>query len=141
MKILVTLTFYHPHWTGLTAYAKHMAEGLVARGHAVTVLTSQHKEELPAEEWINGVHVIRLPYIARVSRGVLMPRYPATIARLIAEHDLVQIHTPLPEAPLVALLSRAFGRPLLMTHHGDVVMPAGGFNTSITGGSFSPKAS
>jgi glycosyltransferase involved in cell wall biosynthesis/SAM-dependent methyltransferase len=128
MKILVTLTFYHPHWTGLTAYAKHMAEGLAARGHEVTVLTSQHKEDLPAEEWINGVHVIRLPYIARVSRGVLMPRYPTTIARLIAQHDLVQIHTPLPEAPLVALLSRAFGRPLLMTHHGDVVMPAGRFN-------------
>jgi len=128
MKILVTLTFYHPHWTGLTAYAKHMAEGLVARGHEVTVLTSQHKEELPAEEWINGVRVIRLPYVARVSRGVLMPRYPTTIAGLIAEHDLVQIHTPLPEAPLVALLSRAFGRPLLMTHHGDVVMPAGAFN-------------
>lgn len=128
MKILVTLTFYHPHWTGLTAYAKHMAEGLAARGHAVTVLTSQHKDELPAEEWINGVHVIRLPYVARVSRGVLMPRFPDTIARLIAQHDLVQIHTPLPEAPLVALLCRALGRPLLMTHHGDVVMPEGGFN-------------
>jgi glycosyltransferase involved in cell wall biosynthesis/ubiquinone/menaquinone biosynthesis C-methylase UbiE len=128
MKILVTLTFYHPHWTGLTAYAKHMAEGLVARGHQVTVVTSQHKPDLPAEEWIAGVHVIRLPYVARVSRGVLMPRFPDTIVRLIAEHDLVQIHTPLPEAPLVALLCRAIGRPLLMTHHGDVVMPAGTFN-------------
>src|SRR5205823_4353102 len=30
-----------------------------------------------------------------------------------------------PEALLVAGLCRALGRPLVMTHHGDVVMPAG----------------
>ena len=95
MKILVTLTFYHPHWTGLTAYAKRMAEGLAARGHQVTVLTSQHAPELPREEHINGVRVIRLPYVARVSRGVIMPAFPATAARLIAEHDIVQVHTPM----------------------------------------------
>ena len=77
MKILVTLTFYHPHWTGLTAYAKRIAEGLVARGHTVTVLTSQHSAELRREELINGVCVIRLPYAAQVSRGVLMPGFPA----------------------------------------------------------------
>ena len=128
MKVLAILTFYHPHWTGLTSYAKQLAEGLAARGHHVTVLTSRHDEQLPAEEWIGGVHVIRLPYVARFSRGVIMPRFPTTVARLIAWHDVVQIHTPLPEAPLVALLSRALGRPLLMTHHGDVVMPAGWFN-------------
>ena len=28
MKILMVLTYYHPHWTGLTAYAKRLAEGL-----------------------------------------------------------------------------------------------------------------
>ena len=90
MKILVTLTFYHPHWTGLTAYAKRLAEGLVARGHEVTVLTSQHSADLPLEEWIGGVHVVRLPFVARVSRTVIMPGFPATAARLIAAHDLVR---------------------------------------------------
>jgi len=28
MKILTALTYYHPHWTGLTAYAQRIAEGL-----------------------------------------------------------------------------------------------------------------
>jgi len=131
MKILVTLTFYHPHWTGLTAYAKRMAEGLVARGHAVTVLTSRHSGDLPREEQINGVRVVRLPYVARVSRTVVMPSFPRTIARLIAEHDIVHIHTPMPELVLVTATARALGKPSIVTHQGDVVMPAGLVNRTI----------
>ncbi|MBS1964858.1 MAG: glycosyltransferase [Chloroflexi bacterium SZAS-1] len=131
MKILVTLTFYHPHWTGLTAYAKRLAEGLVARGHEVTVLTSQHSADLPLEEWIGGVHVVRLPFVARVSRTVIMPGFPATAARLIAAHDLVHIHTPMPELLLVTSLARALGKPSVVTHQGDVVMPAGVTNQLI----------
>jgi glycosyltransferase involved in cell wall biosynthesis/ubiquinone/menaquinone biosynthesis C-methylase UbiE len=131
MKILVTLTFYHPHWTGLTAYAKRIAEGLVARGHSVTVLTSQHSAELPLEELVNGVRVIRLPYVAQVSRGVLMPGFPAAAVRLIAEHDIVQVHTPMLETMLVTGLARALGTPSLITHQGDLVMPAGLFNSIV----------
>jgi glycosyltransferase involved in cell wall biosynthesis/ubiquinone/menaquinone biosynthesis C-methylase UbiE len=131
MKILEVLTFYHPHWTGLTAYAKRLAEGLAARGHTVTVLTSQHKTELALEEMIGGVRIVRLPFVARVSRTVVMPSFPAVAARLIAEHDLVHVHTPMPETLLVTALARAIGRAALITHQGDVVMPAGLFNAAI----------
>jgi glycosyltransferase involved in cell wall biosynthesis/ubiquinone/menaquinone biosynthesis C-methylase UbiE len=131
MKILVTLTFYHPHWTGLTAYAKRLAEGFVARGHTVTVLTSQHSPDLPREEVVNGVRVVRLPYVAQVSRTVVMPSYPTAVARLIAEHDIVQIHTPMPELALIAAIARMLGKPSVVTHQGDVVMPAGMLNKTI----------
>jgi 1-acyl-sn-glycerol-3-phosphate acyltransferase len=76
MKILVFLTYYHPHWTGLTAYAKRMAEGLAASGHTVTVITAQHTPELPLSETINGVQVKRLRPMGRLSRGVIMPSFP-----------------------------------------------------------------
>ncbi len=46
MKILTAITYYYPHWTGLTAYAQRLAEGLVARGHQVTVLTSRYRKDL-----------------------------------------------------------------------------------------------
>jgi glycosyltransferase involved in cell wall biosynthesis/SAM-dependent methyltransferase len=131
MKILVVLSFYHPHWTGLTAYAKRLAEGFAARGHTVTVLASQHKPELPREEQIEGVRVVRLPYIARVSRGVLMPGFPAAVARLIAEHDIVHIHTPMLETAIVTGIARSMGKPSLITHQGDLVMPSGAFNTIV----------
>jgi len=31
MKILTAITYYYPHWTGLTAYAQRLAEGLFRR--------------------------------------------------------------------------------------------------------------
>ena len=128
MKILSILTFYYPHWTGLTAHAVAVAEGLVARGHDVTVLTTRYDHTLARDEVINGVRVVRLQPAGRITRTLVSPAFPWAAAQLIAAHDVVQIHTPLSEAPLVALLCRALGRPLLMTHHGDLVMPTGVVN-------------
>ena len=128
MKVLMVLTYYHPHWTGLTAYAKRLAEGLARRGHAVTVLTSRHVPGLPAEEMIAGVRVLRLPVAARLSRGVLMPSLPARLWSEIRRCDVVQLHSPILEAPLIALYGKLLARPVVFTHHGDLVMPAGTFN-------------
>ncbi|HET7087081.1 MAG TPA: glycosyltransferase [Anaerolineae bacterium] len=131
MKILSILTYYYPHWTGLTAYAKRIGEGLAARGHRVTVLTTRHHHSLPEEEVYNGVRIVRIKPIARISRGMICPAFPFAAHRLIREHDVIQIHTPLLESLLVALFCRRQGRPLLMTHHGDPVLPAGFINQSI----------
>ncbi len=128
MKILTVLTYYSPHWTGLTAHATRVAEGLAARGEQVTVLTTRYRRDLPRDELRNGVRVIRIQPVGRLSRGMITPAFPWAVALLIRAHDVVHIHTPLPEAPLVALLCRLLGRPLLMTHHGDLVMPPGPFN-------------
>lgn len=128
LRVLMVLTYYHPHWTGLTAYAKRLAEGLVLRGHRVTVLTSRHDSTLAAREHVAGVDVVRLPVALRLSRGVVMPSFPLALRRLLADADVVQMHTPLLEAPLVTALARWRGVPTLFTHHGDLVMPAGAAN-------------
>lgn len=131
MKILVTLTYYLPHWTGLTAYARRLAEGLCRRGHEVTVLASQHHRDLPREEIIDGVCVVRVPWMARVSRTLVMPTYPLHLSRLIDQHDIVQVHTPMAETLLVTAMCRWKKKPSLITHQGDVVMPAGLLNRAV----------
>jgi glycosyltransferase involved in cell wall biosynthesis len=128
IRVLTVLTYYHPHWTGLTAIAKWIAEGLAERGHRMTVLTTQHVPDLPRREVIEGVEVVRVRSLGRFSRGVVAPALPAVAARLIRRHDVVHLHTPLPEAPMVAALARLQRRPVLMTHQGDLVMPAGAAN-------------
>lgn len=127
-RILTVLTYYHPHWTGLTMYARNLAEGLAKRGHLVTVLASQHTPELPLEETVSGVRVVRLPVRARVSRGVVMPSFPATLWKLVRDADVVHLHVPILEAPLVTLFARMLKKPVVVTHHGDLTMPAGVFN-------------
>lgn len=128
IRVLTVLTFYHPHWTGLTAHATRIAEGLAARGHRVSVIAAQHAPELPPRETINGVDVLRLPPVARLSRGWLTPSLPWHVQRLARRHDVVHFHTPLPEAPVVAAIGRLRRRPVVMTHQGDLVMPAGILN-------------
>lgn len=128
MKILVVLTYYYPHWTGLTAYARRLSEGLARRGHQVTVLTAQYWKTLPDQEVHNGVRIVRLPTLMRLSRGMIMPGFPAAANRLIQEHDVVQVHVPILESPLVTDLARHYGKKVVITHHGDLVMPSRPFD-------------
>lgn len=123
MKILVALTYYYPHWTGLTAYAKRLAEGLARRGHEITVLTSQFKPELARDQMYNGVRILRLPTAVHMSRGVIMPGIPGALNTLAKQNDLLQVHTPMLETNLVTRIGLLHGKPTVITHHGDLVMP------------------
>jgi len=127
VRILTVLTYYLPHWTGLTAYARLLAEGLARRGHEVTVLTARYGKELPKEEVHKGVRIVRLEPLMRLSRGVIMPAFPWAAYRLIKEHDVIQMHTPLLESPLITALASRLGKRVVFTHHGDLVMPSSPF--------------
>lgn len=91
-------------------------------------MTVRHSPELARDEMVNGVRVIRLRPVSRFSRGQITPALLWAAPQLIRDADIVQIHTPLPEGPLIGTWCRLLGRPLLMTHHGDLVMPPGVFN-------------
>ncbi|HEX4959510.1 MAG TPA: glycosyltransferase family 4 protein [Thermoanaerobaculia bacterium] len=132
--VLVCLLYYTPHRTGLTLYVQQLAERLAARGHRVTVLCAHHSPQTPLGESIeNGVRVVRLkPLPVAVSRGMVMPGYPRALFRLLREHDVVSLHTPMLETALISLFARLTGRKIVVTHHGDLVLPAGAFNRFIT---------
>jgi glycosyltransferase involved in cell wall biosynthesis/SAM-dependent methyltransferase len=125
MRILAVLTYYLPHWTGLTTHAARVAEGLAARGHDVTVVTVRHDRRLPAVERVCGVSVRRVPAVGRLSRGMVAPTLLPVAAALAGRHDLVVAHLPLAEAGPLALLCRARQTPLVSVHHGDLIMPRG----------------
>ncbi|MBK8782360.1 MAG: glycosyltransferase family 4 protein [Anaerolineales bacterium] len=128
MKILTVLTYYRPHTSGLTIYAERLARAFVKRGHQVTVMTNQYDPSLPLEEMMDGVKVIRVPVIARVSKGVLAPTFGWVATKLAWQHDVVQLHLPQFDAPGVALRARLFGKPAVLTYHCDVQLPQGWFN-------------
>ncbi len=134
LKILICLLYYLPHRTGLTLYVQQLAERLAARGHQVTVLCARHSRETPlGESMENGVRVVRLwPLPFAVSRGMVLPGYPRALFRLIREHDVVSVHTPMLETALISLAARMAGRRIVVTHHGDLVLPSGALNRVIT---------
>ncbi|MFO7320540.1 MAG: glycosyltransferase family 4 protein [Chloroflexota bacterium] len=132
LKILICILYYFPHRTGMQLYIQRVSEALVQRGHEVTILAARHRPDLPAEEMINGVRVVRLwaPPVP-ISRGMIMPAYPLAAARLIAQHDVVSIHTPMLETALIAVLAGLLGRKVVATHHGDLILPRGVANRVI----------
>ena len=130
MKVLIVLTYYRPHTSGLTIYAERLAQGLVARGHQVTVLTSHTHvaRSHPVDTTEGGVRVVRVPVLLRVSKGVIMPTFGLWATRLVLEHDVVCLHLPQFDAAGVAARGRLFGRPTTLTYHCDLKLPPGLFN-------------
>jgi glycosyltransferase involved in cell wall biosynthesis len=128
MKILTVLTYYRPHTSGLTIYVERLAKSLVKLGHEVTVLTSQYEKDLPREEVVDGVRVVRAPVVFRVSKGVIMPTFGWLAWKLVSKHDVVHLHLPQFDAAGVALRGKVLGKPTFITYHCDLLLPKTFFN-------------
>lgn len=123
MKILVALTYYRPHVSGLTIYVERLSRALAARGHTVTVLTSHYDPSLPLEESMDGVRVIRAPVLARVSKGVLMPTLTFLATKLMFENDVLSLHLPQLDASGIATRAKLLNKPSILTYHSDLLLP------------------
>ncbi|MDX2163102.1 MAG: glycosyltransferase family 4 protein [bacterium] len=128
LKILICLLYYFPHRTGLTIHVQRVAEALVKRGHEVTVLTARYNQTLPRDDVTlhEGVRIVRLWAPIKISRGMVMPAYPLAIYDLLRTHDVVSIHTPMLETAVVSIAAALTGHKVLVTHHGDLVLPKDG---------------
>jgi glycosyltransferase involved in cell wall biosynthesis len=125
MRILIALTYYRPHYSGLTIYAEHEARALVARGHQVTILTSRYDKALKAHEFREGVEVIRPRVWFHLSKGVIMPAIPFWAWKLVRQADVVHLHVPQLDAALISIICRLLHKPVVLTYHCDLRLPKG----------------
>ena len=123
MKILLALTYYRPHTSGLTIYAERLARAMAERGHSVTVLTSQYAKSLPRTEHLHGVDVVRIPVAFRLSKGVIMPSFGAVAWQMVKSHDVISLHLPQFDASGLALRGRLLKKPVVLSYHCDLQLP------------------
>src|SRR5258708_4825802 len=123
MKVLVAVTYYRPHVSGLTIYVERLARSLAARGHQVTVLAAQYDPKLPRREMLHGVEVIRVPVALRVSKGVIMPTIGWVATGLVPKHDVISLHLPQLDATGIGVRGRLWGKPVVVTYHSDLILP------------------
>lgn len=128
MKILIALTYYRPHVSGLTIYVERLARALAGRGHTVTVLTSRYAPDLPLTEIRDGVNVVRVPVAFRISKGVVMPTFGLIANRLVPQHDILSLHLPQLDAAGLALRGPLFRKPVTLTYHSDLLLPPSPLN-------------
>jgi glycosyltransferase involved in cell wall biosynthesis len=132
MKVLILLTYYHPHWTGLTQHARLIGEGLAKRkGWEVNVATTKYTKELPESEIINQVKVHRFPIIGKFSRSAFSLSLLFNVWGLISENDVVVLYLPYAEIGWVTLLTKLEKKKLILVHNGDLILPAGTINKLI----------
>ncbi|WP_232203741.1 glycosyltransferase family 4 protein [Caldivirga maquilingensis] len=100
---------------------QRIAEYTAARGHEVHVITYNRlrtggKGALPREEWINGVHVIRLKPNLTWSHGTYSRELPEVLRKL--KPDLVHVHVwRHPHVIQVARLRREMGFKAILHGH------------------------
>jgi glycosyltransferase involved in cell wall biosynthesis len=119
MKILVSISYYHPNISGLTIYAKNLSESLAAK-HKVKLLTSRHLKKLPTKQTLNKVEINRVWTPAIVGRGPIMPTYFLKATALVVWSDVVNIHIPQFEGLILAGLAKMLGKKVVVTHHCDL---------------------
>lgn len=122
-RILFVLTYYRPHWTGLTRYAARLAEGLAKRNWRVRVICAQHDKELKKKEIINNVSVKRIPFLCRLSRTFLMPFFLVELWGEIKRSDTIVAYLPLQQVLATAMMVKILGKKLFLVHNGDLVLP------------------
>ncbi|MCX8009277.1 MAG: glycosyltransferase family 4 protein, partial [Patescibacteria group bacterium] len=131
MNILFVLTYYTPHWTGLTEHARRLAEGFANKGHTVHVVATRHEQHLPLSEVIHGVRVTRTPVWFRVSRTLVSPLFFFRSWQAMSKTDCVIAYTPLAEIVIIAFLAKIRKKRLIIVHNGDLILPSGIHNRVI----------
>ncbi|MDO8463077.1 MAG: glycosyltransferase family 4 protein [bacterium] len=129
MHILLITIAYPPEIRSISIMLRELAEGLIARGHRVTVLTAMPRANLagaaahavlPEDTIERGVRVLRVqtlptsraPYVVRGIAQLDLPRQFLRVARRHVRSRVDAVATyisPLPLARVGAIIARAHG--------------------------------
>ena len=118
--LAVVLNYYTPYVSGLTEFARVIAEGLADRDWRVVVVTSRHDRRLPRDD--RGRRGATLRRCRARGQGCGRPDVPdQSRPRTVRSSRVALSHLPMLEAGLVAAAVR--GRtPMALTYHCDVVL-------------------
>ena len=106
MKILFSLTYYSPYVSGLTLYVKRIAEALNKEKYGSTVICIQHERKLPPNDFYNGVRVVRVRPLFRISKGFISFNWIIKCWQEVKRTDVVVINLPQFEGIIPAILGR-----------------------------------
>src|SRR6185503_11690533 len=112
MRVLISISYYSPHISGLTIATKNLAELLAKNGYKITVLATQHNKSLPQQEIVNGVAVERIPYLFKLYKGFIMPGFILSVYKALKKVDQVIINLPQAEGFIVALLAKLLNKKI-----------------------------
>lgn len=127
--ILFALNYYTPYVSGMTEFARLMAEELVREGYKVKVLTARHDPSLARREIIHGVPVERCSVQLKISKGTISIPFLYRVMQEARRFDVVSLHLPMLEAGLLSLLINK--EKIIPMYQCDIHLPKSLWNTLI----------
>jgi len=129
-KVMVVTDFFYPHWTGISKTIYYLTQAIKDQ-FEVTVLTVQFDKKLPSFENINGIRIIRKPYLLGLSRAKYSLSVISSFLQLANKFDTIIINSPCSNIFFVSLISKLFRKKLIICHLGDLILPRGIWNWCI----------
>ncbi|MCP2500359.1 MAG: glycosyltransferase family 4 protein [Deltaproteobacteria bacterium] len=134
MNILVINYEYPPIGGGGGVLCKDISEGIAAKGHRITVVTS-HYGSLRKSENLHGVDIFRVPVLMRKKQTVAsmasMISFVPMCIRKVKElmkcnsYDLINTQFAIPSGPAGQYISRKYNIPNVLTIlGGDIIDPS-----------------
>lgn len=130
MRILCYSSYYSPYLSGVTTTTEQILQNLSKR-HSITVLTFRYDSSLKKIEK-NGVSILRMPWIIRVSKGFISVQSLIYFFRHIQTCDVVLVNLPNAEALPLILLAKLFGKKIITLFHCDLELSGGLVAKAIT---------
>lgn len=116
MNVLQVTPRYPPRVGGVEAHVSALAAHLRDRGHEVTVVATDRREDEPGRERRDGVEVRRLRALAPNESFHLAPALATTVRRLAREADVVHAHN-YHSLPLTVAAFAVGDTPFVATPH------------------------
>lgn len=114
-RILIGVTYYRPNISGVSEYAKILAEEF-SKNNNIEIITARFKKELLKKEKIGEIKIERVDGW-QINKGFFMWRYPILSFKAVKRNEIINCHLPSMEAFWLALWSRFLGKKLIITHH------------------------
>lgn len=116
MKILFFGTYFYPYLSGITTYPLFLLSHF-ANKHAVTALTFNHEENTFSEETIKNIHVKRMPYLLKISKGYISFKSWKYFFQEVQKNDIVFLNIPNAEGLILALLAKILKKKVIALFH------------------------
>lgn len=113
-RILIGVTYYNPYISGVSVYAKILAEELI-KTNSIEVISAKYQKRLKNEELINKVKINRVSG-CQIGKGFLMWHYPIISFKKVKSCDVVNCHLPSMESFWLALWAKILKKKLIISY-------------------------
>lgn len=121
-KLLIISDFFYPHWTGISKSITNLVKSMNDH-YQISVLTVRHQKNLKHEEYLFNSKITRADYFLIISRSYYSIQIIIKAFTEIPKNDVILINSPSANILFFSLLTKIFGKKLLIFHQGDLILP------------------